>query len=208
MTFKPLILSGPMMVAHLDGAKTMTRRVIKNLDLISHVEDGVPRYEDEYGDSYDTAKVAPIQPGDFIWWKEKLRRDGITKNCIYDADYQKVKEARWYWKNRVLPSIFMPKFACRAMAEVTGVRAQQIQSISPEDAIAEGVEREDTEFGRLYYHHNPAHWSKNPEDAFEDLWDSLHGPGAWERNDWVWIYTFRPLEGDELKEALEVLNGH
>jgi hypothetical protein len=25
------------------------------------------------------------------------------------------------------------------------------------------------------------------------LWDDIHGDGAWERNDWVWVLTFRVL---------------
>lgn len=26
--------------------------------------------------------------------------------------------------------------------------------------------------------------------AFVHLWNSIHGPGAWERNDWVWVVGF------------------
>lgn len=30
-----------------------------------------------------------------------------------------------------------------------------------------------------------------PRAAFGHLWESIHGAGAWERNDWVWVVRFR-----------------
>ncbi len=30
----------------------------------------------------------------------------------------------------------------------------------------------------------------NPREAFKDLWNSLHGPDAWDANPWVVAVTF------------------
>ncbi len=29
------------------------------------------------------------------------------------------------------------------------------------------------------------------------MWDSIHSPGAWERNDWVWAYSFKRVDKPE-----------
>ncbi len=119
---------------------------------------------------------------------------------------------------RVHPSIHMPRWASRMTLEVGAVRAHRVQDISAEDAIVEGIDRwmtagEARAAGGLA-------WGKIPEDAADDaifwiadydpnlaedadraitldpreayraLWNSLHGEGAWDRNDWVAACTF------------------
>jgi hypothetical protein len=31
-------------------------------------------------------------------------------------------------------------------------------------------------------------------EAFAAAWDAKHGVGAWDRNDWVWVYSLGKLE--------------
>ena len=31
------------------------------------------------------------------------------------------------------------------------------------------------------------------EDVFASFWNSIY-PGSWERNDWVWVFTFKRIE--------------
>jgi hypothetical protein len=59
------------------------------------------------------------------------------KHAIYHAscDWTDEQKARWRWR----PSIFMPRWASRLTLEVTDIRAQRLQDISAEDAIAEGI---------------------------------------------------------------------
>lgn len=67
-------------------------------------------------------------------------------------------------------------------------RAQRVQDISYADILAEGWDARSSE---------PVTDGTAGEDArawFAALWDSIHGPGAWERNDWVRAVTFRRLE--------------
>lgn len=79
------------------------------------------------------------------------------------------------------PSIHMPRWACRLFLRVTDVRAQRVQEISEADAVAEGMKPRPVE---------PYDCFDDPREQFAFAWDSLHGPGAWARNDWVWAYTF------------------
>jgi len=111
---------------------------------------------------------------------EDLRED------IRLADEAALCEAVEIYRDRWLPSIHMPKWACRIINEVVEVRAERIQEISEEDARAEGV---------------------GSVAEFRDLWITLHGAESWEANPIVWAIRDRELEEDELKKAFEELTG-
>ena len=97
------------------------------------------------------------------------------------------------------PSIHVPRWAARINLRVTGVRVELVQSISEADAIAEGL-FEWTDPPRIATKHYgiglPDVWETDPRKAFKRLWCSIHGPGAWERNDWVWANTFERIGDD------------
>ena len=71
--------------------------------------------------------------------------------------------------------------------EVTGVRCERVQEISSYDAVAEGVEPTKG----LHHVGDMSTWSLM---AFKELWQSLY-PGSWERNEFVWVYSFKRVEG-------------
>lgn len=87
--------------------------------------------------------------------------------------------------------VTMPRWASRILLEVTQVRVQRVQEITTDDAEAEGALRWWNEKlnagGGLPILH--------PKEAFARLWNSIHGPDAWDRNDWVRAVTFKRLEG-------------
>ncbi|VWD61895.1 hypothetical protein BLA50215_07488 [Burkholderia lata] len=85
----------------------------------------------------------------------------------------------------------MPRWASRITLEITGVRAERLQSISESDARDEGVTITD--------HHMRGYCGgafRPPSNrAFHDLWDSLNaarGCGC-DTNPWVWAISFRTL---------------
>lgn len=80
------------------------------------------------------------------------------------------------------PSIFMPRFASRITLEVTGVKVERVQSISDDDAIAEGVDRTNTSI--VGY----------ATQRYRKLWDSINGKRtgcSWVENPLVWAIEFR-----------------
>lgn len=91
--------------------------------------------------------------------------------------------------DRWRPSIHLPKWAARTWLEVVGVKVERLQSISEEDAIAEGCDG-----GNIYLGHGDFD-TKAPSDEFASLWDSLSKPGSqWADNPWVAAYEFRRIE--------------
>lgn len=76
-----------------------------------------------------------------------------------------------------IPSIHMPRFACRTVLEITEIRVERLQEISEEDARAEGIQ----EVGIGAVH------------DFMILWESINGQGSWELNPWVWVIAFKKV---------------
>lgn len=65
----------------------------------------------------------------------------------------------------------MPKWVCRIKLRVLEIRPERVQSITPEDAVAEGV---------------------SSRMAFAELWDSIT-PYTWDQNPWVWAVRFETI---------------
>lgn len=85
------------------------------------------------------------------------------------------------------PSIHMPRWSSRLTLNVTDVRVQRLHDISDGDAIAEGAPAADI---RMHPEMGTArHW-------FADLWNSIHGPDAWDANPWVTAISFDVKRGN------------
>src|SRR5690606_32135130 len=88
------------------------------------------------------------------------------------------------------PSIHMPRWASRIDLEVTGIRVERLQEITPGDAHAEGIEA-DTRDCRVEC------LPRMLVDRFADLWDKINGKregASWEANPWVWVVEFRRVQ--------------
>lgn len=87
--------------------------------------------------------------------------------------------------------IHMPRWASRITLEIESVKVERCSQISEADAQAEGVERlelsprEIPGLGRVHP------MTSSYRDAFKAAWNAIHGPGAWDKNDWIWAITFR-----------------
>jgi hypothetical protein len=187
---RPILFSGPMVRAILDGSKTQTRRVVKRHgDMEFDPQD--PHYGPYWlpyaaGDAEgEQAKVrCPYgTPGDRLWVRETW---AVQHEYDAAAPSEIGSKARWHYAAtenlgglRKRPSIFLPRRGSRILLEITDVRVQQLQEISEEDARAEGYEPQSTDF--------PVGW-------FHGLWDTIHGSGAWHANPWVWAITFRRIQ--------------
>ena len=208
MTDKPIIFSGPMVRALLDGQKTQTRRILKPQPDTKNggtIWSGTPfgplSYNGTWPDGTRSIQSVPYAPGDRLYVREALALDGHPEpSNRYQAD-----DAPLLWKTRdqavwlseyardVAPSIHMPRWASRLTLTVTEVRVQRLQEISTLDCIAEGIApdladameasgRSDLAQRHAYHDTYVA--------GYRTLWNSLHGPDAWDANPWVVAVSF------------------
>lgn len=216
MTEKPILFSGPMVRAILDGRKTMTRRVIKvqppveatSAGNYSSSREGVTnRWTWMSGNPKDCDTWEPLDdfklpyaPGDLLWVREAhaivgnvdpgfvlYRANGYEAECErHGFDKPYPPEAAARWR----PSIFMPRWASRITLRVTAVKVERLQDISEDDARAEGISPLPS--GRYYCDHDEDGeiTAKSPVTAFAWLWNSIHGEDAWMANPWIAAYSF------------------
>jgi hypothetical protein len=168
---RPILFSGAMVRAILEGRKTQTRRVVKPKvsDLVTHCPYGAP--------------------GARLWVREAWLRDRYDGSTQYRASHPCPELPRWK------PSIHMPRERCRLVLELVRVRLERLQDISEEDARAEGFPSytitgngQSCEPVGAGYMDGRAH--------FRALWDSLNAKRGfgWSENPWVWALEFRRLE--------------
>lgn len=153
------------------------------------------------------------KPGDWMWGKETWRTvdslDHVKPSNIrpgapieYAAGGNNVPgfegqplTGMGKWR----PSIFMPKWMSRIILEVVSIRAQRLQDITEEDSIAEGCSPETRAEGTLF--RGSIHPVKGTHKvfpcakaAYRDIWESINGPGSWERNDYVFAVKFKEVK--------------
>ncbi|WP_155005631.1 hypothetical protein [Klebsiella michiganensis] len=129
-------------------------------------------HEMPFGNGYYSGHAIYAADGDFTWGDDDGYEDG--RSC---------------WK----PSIHMPKAASRILLEITDVRVERLNSISQEDAQAEGLEL--TGWRPTYSDPDSGGEVMTPYDNFAELWSSIYGDESWQANPWVWVIEFKRVEG-------------
>lgn len=199
MTERPILFSGAMVRALLDGRKTQTRRIAKEFNGMD-VDKILARFPNQRGCPYG-------EPGDRLWVREAFM-PGMT----FDMDPQSWppdrKTGKGYYVNypatepvcvvdedgrrvRNKSSIHMPRWASRITLEVTGVHVERLQDISEGDSVAEGIEL----LNGRYTYNGGLHESRSARDSYQALWDNLNAARGygWDVNPWVWVVQFRKL---------------
>ncbi|MDM1814907.1 hypothetical protein LZ334_02210 [Serratia ureilytica] len=220
MKERPVIFNGEMVRAILDGRKTQTRRVMKvqpkqhdhkNYDAPwackspnyynTHEADWACRYCGE-GIGMDGRSVyrCPFgQVGDRMWVRETFGDCG--NRLVYRADTEDGAASQvkcW------VPSIHMPREACRILLEITAVRVERLNDISEEDAEAEGIDMEALYDSQDCYDciadHNMT-GRPTVKGAFKYLWESIYGVDSWSANPWVWVIKFKQVSAREVERG-------
>lgn len=166
MKERPILFSGPMVRAILEGRKSQERQVVKPQPFMKGDwgltwEPKAPKlgpsysvrnvnwnpitnafedfYRDQGGSPFGTA-------GDRLWVKETHRFDGLDpkialrSQCLDEISYRADMQGDRACDDCAWrPSIFMPRWASRITLEITGVRVERLNQISEADAKAEGI---------------------------------------------------------------------
>jgi hypothetical protein len=199
---RPILFSGPMIRAILAGAKTQTRRVVKlplnerpwHFIECSHsaenCNDFIAGFSDRAGSVIcikcpygKPADPSFDRPADRLWVRETW---AVQHEYDSAAPSEIGASARWHYAAtedlgglRKRPSIFLPRRGSRILLEITDVRVERLQEISDDDARLEGYDRS---------HAFPREW-------FARLWASINGADSWNANPWVWVVSFRMVDG-------------
>lgn len=196
---KPILFNTAMVQAILEGRKTTTRRIIKDVDN-NYTYLGSDKQKKTVSFARNTTGLAlnikiPCKAGDILYvretWKAKLYTDSSADAEItYRAD--DAKNYFWHIKDELFdkllkfsakegwqPSLFMPKEVARIFLKVTDVRVERLQDITEEGIRAEGITEE---------------WPPYAMDKFQELWDSTTKEYKWQINPWVWVISFERCE--------------
>ncbi len=210
MTVRPILFSGPMVEALVDGRKNQTRRISWRSMRVDDPDfcgcggvDGADwndpacwgwmsdagQWLTLKGD-VDTAQAfLGYEVGDLLWVRETFAQTWVSP-LVETIDrpwvvYRAADNRTDYggpWK----PSIFMPRRASRITLRVNRVRAERLQDITEHDAEREGAKPSfENEFGAVgrvpFYRH-----------GFRKLWDGINARRGypWVRNPWVVALTF------------------
>jgi hypothetical protein len=209
MTDRPILFRAEMVRAILYGRKTQTRRIMKPQPSfnsggpILDYGGGELDYVEPHWVFPKTCKYG--KPGDTLWVRE-------TWGAVWPADEPvPLKQCEIEYRADLPPgctdrpgkwpadegsgpevpkwrfSIHMPRWASRITLRITDIRVERVRDISEEDAIQEGVTPLD-----YAAHHVAA--GCGARIAFEQLWNTINGPGAWDENPWVWAISFERVK--------------
>ena len=180
MTDRQITFRAEMVRALLSGRKSMTRRLLKPQPPTGLMPEcyAIPGEAQPVGSGWSR--------GDRLWVREvfaygwpvegnhQLPECNQEHAITYRADGNRPFGSRRRWHS----PIHMPRWASRLTLTVTDVRVQRLQDINRGDAMGEGCP-----FPNMAAGPDPREW-------FRAIWNSIHGPDAWDRNDWVAALTF------------------
>lgn len=210
---RPILFSGDMVRAILDGRKTQTRRFAKPQPEQSGAIHGKPAWRwptkrSEAGyvhTGFEALERIMLdecpygQIGDRLWVRETWQFFGADKflnrqeksNVVYRATNDLTHWTPYQWR----PSIFMPRWACRIELEIVSRSLVALQDINEHDAEAEGLYRGAAR--RHLWWRSPGHCRlvepyRDHKLAFADLWDEINFKRApWSQNPLVWRIQFK-----------------
>jgi len=205
-----ITMSGNLPKLILDGTKTMTRRTwgLEGINAEPDVwtwigNDGAIHYFHQEGSRNRVPVKCPYGGvGDWLWvkeaWASPREYDSLSPIGLWNHP------TIWYladgdkpdWAGKTRSPMFVCKWMSRIWRQITGLRAERLQDISLEDALAEGMILKDMTYGhelisnmRTWSHISDMGWGDH-KDAFRFLWDSHNPKYSWDFNPWNWVISW------------------
>ena len=184
--------------AVLRGEKTQTRRIVK---------DGTP-----LGNFEETLKHSPYKVGEVVAVAQCYKRTyaemiiDFTKHNYHLSREETAERFRKHYENTAGwdKKMFVKAELMPHKIKITNVRIEQLQDISDEDCLCEGLKfryvnmgsgsaakREDYYYEYINGHNNVCDYGTMfPKETFSIFMDRIAGYGTWESNPYVWVYDF------------------
>ena len=210
--------------AVIAGTKTMTRRIIPDIEIdwnrrgrvtlpVGGFEHGVlfmdvrsilhdagicdysapAKYQPKYEVGEEVAIAQPYKNDDVLTYNAynedgTAREDGLQR-------HKEMLDSKGYRNKMFVKAEYMPH-----RIRITGIKVERLQDISDEDAMREGIRQSVVEYGDkkivqwTYFGEKITTWYDSPREAFAALIDRISGRGTWQRNPWVYAYTFELIK--------------
>jgi hypothetical protein len=189
---RPILFTGDMVRALLDGSKTQTRRAMKPQPCEdARFSGGFAIQPSKRTQGAEISVEAPYvgiaclhgQTGDRLWvreaWKTHTTFNHLPPRDIPESRIWYIADAGYKAQSRYRQGMFMPRWASRITLEITGVRVERLQDITRGDCMAEGCP-----FPNIAGGTDPVRW-------YRELWQQINGPNSWDLNPWVWAIEFK-----------------
>ena len=192
--------------AVLQGRKTMTRRIVPT-QYVPMIEDGLQGAAlieaQRHGDAYRENEIVAVAQS-----YETLANSGYLNKMVVPANNPvKCEFKKEYCNPGWLNKMFVRADLMPHQIQITDINIEHLQNISDEDCIKEGI----------YVNPNPPKWREydpyepwppyvkpykfttikgfcKPQFAFAYLIDAVSGKGTWERNPFVFAYSFKLIK--------------
>jgi len=120
------------------------------------------------------------------WRFDAARSEGVLFEPPQVVQTDRATGLGWWKRN----SLFMPRWACRTVVELTEVRVERLQDISESDALAEGCTT--TQFQLTESGPGIAGGGAiTARENYRALWEAINGSESWSANPWVWSLHFK-----------------
>ncbi len=222
MKERPILFSGPMVRALLDGSKTQTRRVVKNqppADVasirVSHYHPTVIDWRGgeqpgaeifgAYSDDGEWGSKFPYgEPGDHLWVRETWR--GVVEinppgksmelgvaRYVPDQEYCRRVEYQATQGRDSAP--WRPSIHMpRWASRITlEVTGVRIERLNAITAADAKAEGAPPAWLDVNGQDVNAHDAPTYRQGFARLWRDINGPDSWDANPWVWVVEFKRI---------------
>lgn len=187
--------------AALEGRKTQTRRIVKNVDLVQYLNEleeddalqgirgNIAAVENAL---YEVGEIVAIAQSYENIMKEDSEHRVLGHPTVLEQNASDTAE----WDNKM----FVKARSMPHHIRITNVRVERLQDISEEDCIAEGIYKRDDvleanlEEVTVYTFPNSIFNWLNPRKAFSELIDKVSGKGTWDSNPYVFVYEFELID--------------
>lgn len=188
--------------AVLDGRKTITRRIVKLESTLAITWDCYTDFDKHIAiKDYITKNIQPkYKVDEVVAIAQNYTTIFHAGNCpddfFMDSSTINKKYCGAGFKNKMFVSAALMSHHIR----ITNIKVERLQDISNEDCLKEGIQKwadvknvkDVAKYGG--YTNGDWDWFETPRKAFSALIDKLSGKDTWERNPYVFAYSFERVD--------------
>ncbi|HBN9749073.1 TPA: hypothetical protein L3923_003537 [Pseudomonas aeruginosa] len=219
MKERPILFSGPMVRAILEGRKTVTRRVVKpQPDFLGSMVDPNTPFKTLDAGLHARITCPYGEPGDRLWVRETwtdvnmcgapalaYRADEDIRDLMEEPGFLDDRGAFNYDDPRVKPYPFACWYAELDQARwrpsihmprwasriLLEITAVRIERLQDISEKQALAEGVELEGEGVCWAGAAGTASDSPVESFRLLWELINGAGSWNANPWVWVVEFK-----------------